>query len=325
MSSGVLHYRPWRGELHGTLASVWPIARISLWMILRRKLFWCLYGLALLTFLMFFFGQYLLSWAETQIGESTVMVGPMRTQPSALIDLLRTALKLNGTAETYRNFMWYQGYMVMIVLAMAGSILVGNDFHFGSLPFYLAKPLNRWHYLGGKCLAVAVFINLMTTVPALILFVQYGLLTSWRYFIGTGTDVASGKWLTFHIPVNPLLLGILGYGLVLTVCLSLVLLATATWLRRTVPMIMVWTTFFLFLRLLGSALVDGLNYDAHWRLIDLWNCTYLVGNACLGVAHGEIKPLPQPPTWEAGLVLGAVSVVCLIYLNLRIRAVEIVP
>src|SRR5436853_7612524 len=98
----------------------------------------------------------------------------------------------------------------------------------------------------------------MTTLPALILFVQYGLLASWRYFIGGGTNLVLGNF-TFNVPVNPLLLGIVGYGLILTVCLTLLLLATATWLRRTVPMIMVWTTCFLFLRLLGSALVEGLN------------------------------------------------------------------
>ena len=51
----------------------------------------------------------------------------------------------------------------MIVLALAGAVLVGNDFRFGSLPFYLSKPLGRWHYVLGKCLAVAVFVNLMTT------------------------------------------------------------------------------------------------------------------------------------------------------------------
>ena len=137
------------------------------------------------------------------------------------------------------------------------------------------ETVNRWHYLGGKFLAVAVFVNLMTTLPALVLFLQYGLLASWRYFIGDGTHLSLGG-MTLTLPINPLLLGIVGYGMVLTVCMTLVLLATATWLRRTVPMIMVWTTFFLFMRLLGTALVDGLNYDPHWRLIDMWNSTYLV-------------------------------------------------
>ncbi len=275
--SALLHYRPWRGQFRGPSLSVWPIARIALWMIFRRKLFWILYALALLIFFMFFFGQYMLAWAQSQTTEETVRVGVIRADPAKLIGLLRDFLRLNGSGYTYRNFFWYQGYMVMIVLALAGSILVGNDFHFGTLPFYLAKPVGRWHYLLGKCLAVAVFVNLMTTLPALILYVQYGLLDSWTYFVDNGR----------------LFVGILGYGLILTVCLSLMLVAAATWLRRTVPMIMTWTTLFFFFRLLAVALVDGLHYHPRWRLIDLWNDTYLVGNACLGMAPETIRS-PQP-------------------------------
>jgi ABC-type transport system involved in multi-copper enzyme maturation permease subunit len=308
MGVSLLHYRPWRGQFHGPLHSSWPIARVSLWMIFRRKLFWFLYAFALFIFLIFFFGQYLLAWAETQAGEQSIRVGLVRTEPRRLIRLMRDIMKLNGTGETYRNFIWYQGYMVMIVLALAGSVLVGNDFHFGSLPFYLSKPLGRWHYLLGKFLAVAVFVNLVVTVPALVLYFQYGLLDSWEYFVEKAHLCA----------------GILGYGLLLTVCLGLMLLATATWLRRTVPMIMVWTTLFFFCRLLGSALVDGLRYDPRWRLIDLWNDTYLVGNACLGLAHESVRPATQPALHEAALVLGVVCALCLSYLNLRIRAVEIV-
>jgi ABC-2 type transport system permease protein len=308
MAANLLHYRPWRGRFRGASLSIWPIARISLGMIFRRKLFWGLYALALLMFFMFFFGQYLLAWAETQTTEQTVRIGVVRAEPGRMIHLLREVLRLNGSGYTYRNFFWYQGYMVMIVLALAGSILVGNDFQFGSLPFYLSKPVGRWHYLLGKCLAVGVFINLMTTVPAIVLFVQYGLLDSWEYFVDN----------------RKLLLGILAYGLLLTVCLSLLLVATATWLRRTVPLIMVWTTLFFFFSLLGKTLVDGFHYDRRWRLIDLWNDTYLLGNACLGMAHETILPVEQPAVHEAGLLLGALSLLCLIYLSLRIRAVEIV-
>lgn len=309
MVSNLLHYRPWRGQFRPTHTSVWPIARVCLEMMFRRKMFWVMYGLALLFFLMFFFGQYLLSWAESQVGEQLTPVGlGIKVNPRWLIERLRTDLRIDGSGQTFRIFFYYQGYMVMAVLALAGSVLVGNDFRFGSLPFYLSKPLGRWHYLLGKCLAVAVFINLMTTLPALVLFVQYGLLTRWEYFAEQG-----------H-----LLFGILGYGLVLTVCLSILLLATASWLRRTVPMIMAWTTLFIFFRLLASALVDGLHYDPRWRLIDLWNDTYLIGNACLGMALETVRPAAQPAVVEAALVLTAVCVLCLVYLNLRIRAVEVV-
>src|SRR6185369_4800888 len=152
-------------------------------------------------------------------------------------------------------FFGFQGTMVVIVLALAGSVLVGNDYHFGSLPFYLAKPLGPWHYVAGKCLAVAVFVNLMTTLPALALYVQYGLLNTADYF-AENLD---------------LLAGLLGFGLVLTVFLSLLLVASASWLRQTIPLVMAWTTLFFFLRLLSGALVRILHYDARWRLLDLWN------------------------------------------------------
>jgi hypothetical protein len=192
----------------------------------------------------------------------------------------------------------------MIVLALAGAVLIGNDLRFGTLPFYLSKPMSRWHYLLGKALAVAVFINLMTTAPAMALFVQYGLLESWDYFVES----------------RRLFFGILGYGAVLSVCLCLILLATATWLRKTVPLVMTWTTLFFFCRLLANALVDGLHFDPRWRLLDLWNNTGLVGGACLGFTE-----LPNQPPWtRAALVLGGVSAACLAYLVTRLRAVEIV-
>jgi len=309
MGVNLLHYRAWGGAFAGSGWTVWPIARVAVMMVFRRKLFWALYACALLTFLVFFFGQYLLAWAETQAGETAIPIGlGGKAKPGEIIEQLRVVMKLNGSAETYRNFFWYQGYMVMVLLAMAGAILVGNDVHYGSLPFYLSKPLSPFHYMIGKCLAVAVFINLMTTLPAIVLFMQYRALYSWG---DLGSELR-------------LLLGILGYGLVLTVFLSLMLVATATWLRRTVPLIMAWTTMFFFFRLLASALVDGLKYDPSWRLIDLWNNAYVVGNVCLGIAVAEIRPTPQPSWQQAALVLGAMCILCLSYLSLRIRGVEVV-
>src|SRR5262249_56637539 len=133
--------------------------------------------------------------------------------------VFKTQLKINGSGETYRNVIWYEGFMVMIVLALAGSILVGNDFRFGSLPFYLAKPLGPWHYVLGKCLAVAVFVNLMTTLLPLVLWVEYGLLEGWSYF-----------WDSARLAG-----GIVGYGAVLTARLSLLPLAPPSVLRRPLP------------------------------------------------------------------------------------------
>src|SRR5439155_2260270 len=137
------------------------------------------------------------------------------TDPDPLVRFFRQGLRiLNGSQETFAYFFVYQGAMVMVVLALAGAVLVGNDFVFGSVPFYLAKPLSRWHYVLGKCLAVGVVVNLLTTLPAVVLYVQHGLddfsyFTDPDYFINTNTGQGPAGL--------PLLLGILGYGLVLTV------------------------------------------------------------------------------------------------------------
>ena len=40
-----------------------------------------------------------------------------------LIKIFRESMKLNGSAETYRNFFWYQGYMIMVLLAITAMLL----------------------------------------------------------------------------------------------------------------------------------------------------------------------------------------------------------
>lgn len=305
--TGLLQYRPYRGRLRGPMAAVWAIARTGLRTILRRKLFWGLYACGVMIFLFFFFGQYLLRYLGSQLGEQTIMLSHtprLEVEPARLLAYFQDTLKINGSGATYRNAIWYEGFLVMIVLALAGSVLVGNDFRFGSMPFYLSKPLSRWHYVLGKCLAVAVFVNLMTTIFALVLWVEYGLLDDdWTYMQTT--------W--------QLVFGILAYGAVLTVFLSLLLVATASWLRRTVPMVMVWTALFVFARGMRETFERVVPEAGTWRLIDLWYDASLVGDWCMGLPDDAGQPAPL----EAALVLAAVSLACLIYLNRRIRAVEV--
>jgi ABC-type transport system involved in multi-copper enzyme maturation permease subunit len=199
--------------------------------------------------------------------------------------------------------------------------VIGNDFTNKSLVFYLAKPIGRWQYLLGKCLAVAVVVQLMTTLPALVLYGQHAF-DDWNYFwnVDYFIDNDNGKGPAGIV----LLLAILGYGMLLSVFLSILLVATASWMRRTMPLILVWMSLFFFLRILANILVDGLKYSASWRLLDLWNNLTLLGQGCLGYPWEDINPKPHPEFWEAGLVLLGVTAICLIYLNFRTRSVEIV-
>lgn len=322
MSASLLHYRAWQGSFRSPIWSVWPIARVALGLLLSRKLFWLLYASGLLLFLMFFFGWYLFVWAETRLATAGLPRNWMFGDPQRLARFLREGVAvLNGSRETYRQFFSYQGAVLVITLSLAGAVLVGNDFVHRSLVFYLSKPIGRWHYLLGKCLAVGVVVHMLTTLPALALYVRYSF-ADWEYLLHadyfTRNDVQAGPG------GLPLLLGVVGYGMILAVFLSVLLVATASWMRRTMPLIMVWISLFFFPSRLAEILVDVLNYDVHWRLLDLWNNLRLLGQACLGVEHARLRPEPQPEFWQAGLVLAGVTAVCLIWLNRRTRAVEVV-
>ena len=303
----LLRYRPWRGTPRGPLFASAALARASLKLLLRRWLTWGLFALALLVFFFFFYAQYLVVWITTQLTSDMVRFATIPVSVNTL-NRFFARLALDGSAHTFGNFIWYQGYVLVITLALAGSVLVGNDFAHGSLPFYLSKPIGRWHYVLGKCLAVGALVNLLTTLPAVLLWLEAGLLYDWR---------------TYYFNNLGLLAGIIGYGLTLTVALSLLVIATAVWLRRTVPLAMVWMALFALLPMLAGWLVDATK-DERWRLIDLWNDLYLCGLSCLGAEHETVRPPPQPEYWQAWVAVGVVVVTCLAYLRRRIQAVEIV-
>lgn len=307
VTDNLLRYRPWRGAFRGPTSASWAMARTSLVLLARRKLFWGLYALALMVFFFFFYGQYLVVWIQQQTASQTVPIVGVPVKLSEITGFL-DRFNLNGSANTFANFVWFQGFIVMIVLALAGAVLVGNDFAHGSLPFYLAKPIGRRHYLLGKFLAVGLFLNLVTTVPALLLYLQAGLLYDWQ---------------TYYLDHVRELLGILGYGAALTVTLGLLLLATAVWVRQTAPLVMVWTGLFVLTKSLAALLVDVASLDARWKLLDLWNNLYLVGVWCLGVPWESIRGR-QPEYGEAAAACGIVAVACLLYLRRRIQAVEII-
>ena len=316
----LLHYRSWQGAFHSPWWSVWPIARVALGTLLRRKMFWTLYAFGLLLFLMFFFGTFLLAWAESQLQLTNVQLGRLGNSQSMLGGIRKALGILNGSQATFQYFFAYQGGIVVVTLALAGSLFVGNDFLHRSLVFYLAKPIHRWHYILGKCVAVAIVVQMMTTLPALGLYAQHSF-DEWDYLVNVDFFIDSESKGPGGIP---LLLAILGYGTLLSVFFSILLVATASWMRQTMPLIMIWMSLFFFLRMLANILVDNLRLDVRWRLLDLWNDLTLLGQACLGFAHEKIGNQPQPEFWEAGLMLAGVCAVCLIYLNHRTRGVEIV-
>jgi len=291
MAIELLGYRGWQGELRSPWLSCWPMVRTGVWLVLRRKIFWLLLALGLLNFLFTF----AIIYAKAELSAQNPMIG-------RALDRVR----LTGTGEAFHFFMTRQEVVTMLLLAFAGSMLIGSDYQQSGLTFYLSRRLGRRHYVLGKLLAIECIVLLITTLPALILYLEYGLLSrSMEYF--------QENW--------RILLGILGYGLTMAVVLSTLLCAVAAWVPRAVPLVMTWSCIFVLLPVVG----ENLRYirdNRLWRLVSIWHDLDALGRWCFGAVREREDDILFIH-WSAVLV-PSVVVMCLLLFVRRVRAVEVV-
>jgi ABC-type transport system involved in multi-copper enzyme maturation permease subunit len=287
-----IRYRGWSERLRPSWLACWPIARTGLVLILRRKIFWLLLAVALLHFLFLFAVIYLKAQIVSQ-----------NPQLARFVD--RILSSVTGTGETYRDFMSAQGTVTMLLLAFAGAILVGDDMRQGGLTFYLSRRIGRWHYVVGKLLSIGLLVSLTTTLPALILYLEYGLLTDSTVYFRANLGI---------------LRGILGYGLILSVTLGLLLSAMASWLQKTVPLVMSWACLFVMVPALAM-LLRHVYDDRNWMLLMLWRNIRLLGTWCFGGIDTNRELLLLKPS---AMVVAAVCVLSALALIPRIRAVRVV-
>ena len=143
-----------------------------------------------------------------------------------------------------------------------------------------------------------------TALPALILFIEYGLLTnSLAYF--------QENW--------RIVLGILGYGAIMAVSLSLLLFTLASWLNKNVPLVMSWACIFVLLPAIGEILRHTYD-DRHWRLLMFWRNLRLLGSWCFGALTDNDTQLAP----AAACIVLAVWVVCVLAVIPRVRAVRVI-
>src|SRR5262249_36879930 len=153
-----------------------------------------------------------------------------------------------------------------------GSLLVGSDFRTGALPFYLARRIDKRHYIIGKLLAVSSVVSILTIIPALLLFLEYGMFTS-------SLDYWIDNW---RVAVS-----VLAFGLVICAVNSILLVTVSAYLQRIVPITIAWASLFLLLGRVGDYLYGATRTD-YWRLLDPWRDMKLVGRLCFGGFSGTI-------------------------------------
>ena len=294
-ANGVGDYRPLHGERRAPLAACGAIMRTSLRQLFRRKVYWIVLAIGL--------GQYLV-YASVIYG-LTQMQMPERSK-NMLLQSFNFSPNADDPQETgYLQFVEAQSLVVMILLALCGSQMIGSDFRDGVLPFYLSRRIERRHYVLGKILAIIAVVWLLTVVPAVALFIEFGLFT-------TSLDYWRENW-----KIVPALLG---YGLVLGGVTAVWLAAISAYLQRLAPIAVTWASLFLLMGRLALALRDATG-DRRWLLLDPWRDLRLAGRLFYGVfPTADDRQLPL----QAVAILVVVTVVALAALMRRVRAVEVV-
>ncbi len=271
------------------------IVRVAMLQVFRNKAYWLVLGLGALRFLAF----WSIIYAVTQL-----------TLPPHVRDMFLQQFGFSADSNAnqdngYINFMQGQSVIVMILLAFSGSLLVGSDFRLNSLPFYLSRRIDKRHYIVGKLLAVSSVVSILTVVPALLLFVEYGMFTA-----------SAAYWVdNWRIAVS-----VLAFGAVICVVNSILLVTISAYLQRIVPITITWASLFLLLGRLGDYLYRETK-DAHWQLLDAWRDMRLVGRLCFGTFVREID---SELAWWALAILVTLCTAAMFALVHRVRAVDVV-
>ncbi len=295
MGIDLARYHGWHGRLRSPWFAALAIVRVALVQVFRRKSYWIVLALGLINFVTFWAVIYAVTQFEI----------PGRAQERLLEAFGFSAHPAPGEENGYVMFIERQSVVVMVLLAFSGSLLVGADFRTGALPFYLSRRLDRRHYIVGKILAVSAIISLLTIIPALALFFEFGMFTaSYEYWLE--------NW---RIPLS-----VVSYGLVICAVLSILLVTLSAYLQRAAPIAITWSSLFVLLRSMARQLRSATEND-HWALIDPWNNMRLVGKLCFGTFSDTQE---QRLAWWALLILIVICSVALAALVRRVRAVDVV-
>ena len=154
----------------------------------------------------------------------------------------------------YRKVVWTLSYdfflltelrFSMILVLIVGPGLISQDLRFNALPLYFSRPVRRIDYFLGKLGVVVYFLGMVLIAPSLVAYLL-GLVFSLDLSIIKDTF--------------PLLLAALGYGVVMTLSISMLILALSALTRNSRFVALFWVGVW-FVSYVASVVLIGINDD----------------------------------------------------------------
>src|SRR6266849_4230719 len=280
-------YRGYAGPMTPAWSRFAIIPRYAYRGLFQSKIMTAFFALCFLTPLVYLFLIYL----ANNIGSFARMFGVTET---------RSPIAING--EFFLTYLAFQGPLAFILTAFIGPGLISSDLANRALPLYLARPFSRAEYVIGKMSVLLILLSLITWVPGLILF-------------GVQAALAGGGWFSQNLWIA---WGIFAGSWIWILVISLLALALSAWVKWRIAAGALLLAIFFVVAGFGEA-IDAV-LDVRWgKLINLMYVFGAVWNRLF-----RSRETFEISTASAWLVLGLISAGCLVLLNRKLRAFEVV-
>ena len=228
--------------------------------------------------------------------EQATVAGPAATRHEAWSWLLLTF------------FRYPQGILIALVVGLVAPPLVAGDVHSRAFLLYFSRPLTRVEYIAGKLAVVCTYVFLITTLPALGLYVLGVLLSP------PAVSVLSSTW---DLPLR-----ILASSAVLMIPTSAMALAFSALTTRTFFAGFAWFAAWL-MGMVGYLILwntPELAISEQWSLISLFHTlgkvqSWIFGLPVSSAGHtGFVSVLPS------AVLLAGIAVVSLLVVFRRVSS-----
>ncbi len=282
-------YRAYTGRVTPLWTRILVLARYGLAEIWSSKITIGLFTLSMLPSIVFLILIYV---ANNPIARMLVLRGNDRQ-----------ALAINATF--FLTMLEIQCWAALAITAWIAPRLITFDLADNALPILLSHPISRFGYVLGKFSALFLSLSLVTWVPCLLLFIYQGY-SSPQPWIAANLRIASG-----------LLIG----SLLWIVLMSMLGLALSSWVKwRVVATGIIIAAVFVPAGVGG--IVTGVLRTKWGFLLNVPVIMTELWQRLLG--SREIMPGQSIPTTAILVFLSLVGLVCIVMLNARIRAREVV-
>jgi ABC-type transport system involved in multi-copper enzyme maturation permease subunit len=296
-------YRHWEGVRRGRPARILSIARCGIKLALAKR--------GLITVILFSLIPAclvgVLIYYSTQMAEFLKQAAGLMALMSGSDDWRTQLGNAPTTADAWKLifsvFYYWELLPVGVIITYVGPELISQDLRARALQIYYSRPLTRIDYILGKLIVVAVFVSMVTFIPATLLYIMGVLLTS-----------TPATLLTTY----PSFLAILGGYLLLAGVGGVLVLTCSSLSRRSGYVAIAWALLVVMSDVVYMMLHATLPIEGKWAVL-----FSIRGN--ISQAFTWLFSLPRAYDFDRAasfFVLGALVIVAFTVLYRRLKSLE---